>query len=65
MLDCDWLTEVFFWCPNPVLLRKDGFRGRPVVGMLEVKELEWVSEGDCECEGVPGACASVAMAARY
>lgn len=46
MFDWDWLIESVLVCPTPVFLRKDEFLGRPVLGMLEVKEFECVSEGD-------------------
>ncbi len=58
--DPDWLMEVPLAC-----LRKELLRGRPVVGTTVLNALGPDREGDWECEGVAGACASAAIAARY
>ena len=54
-------------CDCPVFRRYDALRGRPTLGMVDVKELDGPKDGECACPGVPslGACASVAIAARY
>ena len=43
------------------------FRGRPTLGIVELKEVDWPRDGECACPDPPsdGACESEAIAARY